>query len=181
MNTSIQSIGSSSQIIVASDDNIPRDYRERARWFHEEYWKTMQYHLANLLRFCWHLKPDQVISFSSITPDGFVHAQYGSYAIYFPAAKLTRKLTPVAWRNQYELEIDNSVVPAHTKIELAQIPKNDTHIQMSTVGSRVMDTLLPWNLVKKEIQREDHKRRITSQNAIINKIIRIKSKNIASE
>lgn len=149
--------------------DIPKDYRERALWFGEEFGDTLKSHLQNLCRFCDNIPKNQGISYTDIQ-DGYVLAHYGRFSIYFPIEKIESKVSALDWMNQYTLEVDNVEVPLDTGIqEIQEEVKQRSRNSLETRGQRLVNKLLPERLTQKN-------NTITSKHVIIKRSLRIKKR-----
>ena len=125
-------------------ESIPKGYKERADWFAATYGKTLASHVGNLCRFCGHLQKGQAVSYTEITGDGYVHAHYGSFSVYFPADELGESVSPSDWMNRYALEIDGKAVELDSGIQEVQDgTQRRAEEAMLTGTQRLVNKLLP--------------------------------------
>ena len=147
--------------------SIPDGARERALWFSKEFGETFKFHLANLRSFCSNLPQDdekESKMFSEITSDGFIHANYGRFHIYFPLEKTKFNRTSPKWNEQFSIEIDNKPVMLESRLSIVKSgPKNAVRGILSR--DNIIDTLHP---------PRPSLPKITSQNTPIHHTVRIK-------
>lgn len=149
--------------------DIPKDYRERAIWFGQEFGDTLKLHLQNLCRFCDHIPKNQGISYTDIQ-DGYVLAHYGRFSIYFPIEKITSKISALDWMNQYTLEVDNVEIPLETGIQEVQDEVHHRTAQsLESSKQRLINKLLPERITSKNTT-------MTSKHVVIKRLLRVKKR-----
>lgn len=161
-------MGNALEKATQRSESIPSGYKERGEWFASKYGKTLASHVANLCRFCGHLPKGQAVSYTEITGDGYVHAHYGRYSVYFPADDLGESVSPLEWMNRYGLEIDGKSVELDSGIQEVQDEMRLRAEEALLTGTqRLVNKLLP--------PKVEHPRP-TSRMSVIKRSLKIRRK-----
>ena len=114
---------------------IPSNPRERAVWFNQRFWTTLKLFIESLVARWLDIKPNKWVSFSWIE-NGYVHANYGAFHVYFPAVVIG-SISLSDWKNTYRLKIDGTEKEVDIGVNIVS-----TAVQQTT-WKKISDLLLP--------------------------------------